>query len=92
MPAGQYTISGVKDKVLLISSQDGRHRMYVMTDGIESAQPPADHKLVFHRYGNEYFLQQVWVAGAARGDRLPVSSRERELAGNGAPVTVLAKR
>jgi hypothetical protein len=92
MPAGQYTISGMNNKVLLISSRDWHHRMYVTTDGVDSAKLPTDNKLVFNRYGDEYFLEQIWVAGVAQGDRLPLSSRERELAGNGAPVTVLAKR
>jgi hypothetical protein len=37
---------------------------------------------VFHRYGNAYFLSQVWNAENQRGYRLPKSKTEREMARN----------
>ena len=37
-------------------------------------------KLVFHRYGSQYFLAQIWTAGNDRGQELPKSGREREVA------------
>ena len=35
--------------------------------------------LVFHRYGDRYFLEQFWPAGEEMGERLPQSRAEREL-------------
>ncbi len=41
---------------------------------------PERGQLVFHRYGNEAFLREVWVAGSDRGQQIPVTTREKELA------------
>jgi hypothetical protein len=35
---------------------------------------------VFHKYGNHYFLRQVWSPGQSEGYELPASKVERELA------------
>jgi hypothetical protein len=40
-------------------------------------------KLVFHRYGNEYFLSEVWTPGDEWGHRLSKTRREREIAATG---------
>jgi hypothetical protein len=46
-------------------------------------------KMVFHRYGNQYFLAEIWVAGESDGRQLMKSkgerSVERELASNATP-------
>ena len=40
-------------------------------------------KLVFRRYGEQYFLAQVWMgAGNAVGREIPKSSKERQVARN----------
>ena len=36
-------------------------------------------KLIFHRYGNTYFLSQVWMAGGATGWELSKSQQERAM-------------
>jgi len=36
-------------------------------------------KLVFTRYGDQYFLSEIWMAGTTVGQKLPKSRREREL-------------
>ena len=41
---------------------------------------PTASKLVFHRYGSQYFLAQIWTAGYEQGKELPKSSRESEVA------------
>ena len=46
-------------------------------------------KLVFHRYGSQYFLSQIWVAGNDRGSELPTSQRESEVAMDPAPQDVV---
>ena len=37
-------------------------------------------KLVFHRYGDQYFLAQIWTEGNNRGSELPKTEREPEVA------------
>src|SRR2546422_3486746 len=33
---------------------------------------------IFNRYGNKYFLSQIWTAGSKSGRELPKSQRETE--------------
>ena len=36
-------------------------------------------KLVFNRYGSQYFLSQVWIAGHRDGEQLRKTGQERGL-------------
>jgi hypothetical protein len=80
LPAGEYTVSPLVEggTVLTIRSLDGRRQMFVQTSAAESANAPSETKLVFRRYGDQYFLSQIWVEGQALA--LPVGNREREMA------------
>ena len=81
--AGQYSIvrnnqtSG--DLVLSISSADNRSRAFPITIAVETSIAKEKPTLVFHRYGDEYFLAQVWPAGATTGRSFFKSRRERQL-------------
>jgi len=39
-------------------------------------------KLVFHKYGDQYFLSQIWTTGDATGRELLMPRLERQLAKN----------
>ena len=82
MPAGEYTVtqseqSGLtnlacytcKVNVRFITHQVGS---YSTRDG--------SSKLVFHKYGDKYFLSSVWKSGSGIGHALPTSKAEREVA------------
>ena len=47
---------------------------------IQQARNDAPERLVFKRYGNEYFLSQVWTNRAADGRGLFASKTESRLA------------
>jgi hypothetical protein len=53
-------------------------------------------KLVFEKYGDQYFLSSVWSPGGGEASALPKSKTEREIARNGSPgqtiEVVLARR
>ena len=83
LPPGQYTIQsfGTADgKTLLLRGSDKNENATVNAINVESIKAAPETKLIFHRYGNRYFLSQVWVAGNERGHELPKSHRESELA------------
>ncbi len=40
----------------------------------------SESKLVFNRYGDRYFLSQVWTEGNSQGRQLLMSDREKEIA------------
>jgi hypothetical protein len=81
-PAGDYTVEKQNESssVLLIRRADCTAAAFVQSKPAErnSAQPLS--QLTFHRYGNRYFLSQVWVAGSLRGRELPKSAEEKEQA------------
>ena len=45
-----------------------------------ASEPKTESKLIFNRYGDRYFLSQVWTAGNSSGRQLLKSDREKEMA------------
>ena len=96
LPAGEYIISraSTADKTgLMMQRKDGEANAIVLTKPIESSENQRVSRLVFSRYGEHYFLSQVWTAGDMEGRELYKTNRERslevELAKNNAkPETV----
>jgi len=78
LPAGRYIVAaGNNDVIRIFNSQT--QGMYVPTHSA-SRSASAGSKLVFHRYGQTYFLSAVWVTGNTSGRELFRSRAERELA------------
>ena len=75
LPAGEYLVFTVTpERSIRIVSTDGKHSAIVNTLPNYASLPSENSRLVFHRYGNEYFLAQVWTAGQNVG-RNPLSSK-----------------
>ena len=90
MPAGEYVVyctnptSGMN--VLKLSSRDGRATVMVQTNSVISKKQ-ANARLVFNRYGDQYFFAQAWLPVDSVGMQVSKSRNEkritRELAGTG---------
>jgi hypothetical protein len=80
LSAGDYSVKSVGDRVLAISGLTSKTTNLVISNSCEMAKPVGQTKLVFHRYGDRYFLNQIWVAGLDTGHQIPVNSREKEVA------------
>ena len=81
LPAGEYRVMrALQDSSVaqLIQSTDGKTTVVVLTDGVIPKNLDITPKMVFHRYGHEYFLSQIWT-GAGRGRQLSTSKREKEV-------------
>src|SRR3979490_10514 len=80
LPAGEYRVQKLdgNSAVLLIHCWDAKASALVITHAAEAKETQTESKLVFNRYGNRYFLSQVWNAGSIRGRQLPISPREKE--------------
>jgi hypothetical protein len=68
LPPGEYIvrrISSDKPQWLSISSVNGRRGQSVLTHNVRAGKLQSESKLVFRRYGDQYFLSQVWEAGTA---------------------------
>jgi hypothetical protein len=93
LPAGQYEVVPQTGRNLLeIQCFDCKTAgVLVRVQWVEAAARPDKGELIFHRYGNAYFLSKVWSPGSSQGREMPASPAERELASNGpAMVTAIA--
>lgn len=63
-PAGTYSISAVRpENMVRIQSADGRNSAIVRAIPGFDLTSTLKGKAVFHRFGDEYFLTQVWGLG-----------------------------
>ncbi len=81
LEAGEYTfsrLSGLADnKMMLVSSADFSTRMFQSTLATQVLTPKNESSLVFHRYGDQYFLEQIWLSGEQEGTQVSESRSER---------------
>lgn len=90
LPAGEYSVQNViwgNESVQLIRSLGGSDSFVVGTLQADGKNNDSSPCLVFHRYGDQYFLSQIWY-GSDSGRELSKSRREKELAGHEAPREV----
>jgi hypothetical protein len=94
LPAGQYTVRKMSELGTLAITSNGSALAMIQSNRVESASPQKLTKLVFHKYGDRYFLYQIWVQGEDAGREVPRTPLERELASNRKPnsVAVLAAK
>jgi hypothetical protein len=81
LPAGEYKILplGITGSALSIQSPDGKVIKAFLPNACTTSETPKTSKLVFHRYGAQYFLAEIWEAGNDRGQELPASGLETEI-------------
>ena len=98
LPAGEYLVeaSGPTHTLLLIDRKDAISSAFINTNAAVSAVPQSESKLVFNRFGDRYFLSQVWTAGYSTGRQLMKTAREKEIALTAkieteGPVTLVAE-
>jgi len=83
LAAGQYSvgrpIQSSDDTTVSVADGDGRSKVMRLSNAVYKLHANTRAVLVFHRYGDEYFLAQVWQAGSTTGREFPVTRKEREL-------------
>ena len=81
--AGSYTIARINPRTdpspLVIKSEDGRTRKIVLTTSVREGKAQGAARLVFNRYGDQYYLAQVWTQSDIAGLEIPRSRSERTL-------------
>ena len=82
LPSGEYTIAtlGMGSDAISIRNSEQKEQSLKLSHRCESLKTSQQTKLVFHRYGNRYFLSQIWVAGDNAGRELTKSRQEVEVA------------
>jgi len=82
LPAGEYSVkaSEASRMLLLINRTNPGVSVVIPANPAQSDEIQTRSRLIFRRYGDRYFLSQVWTEGSAFGKELPQSARERETA------------
>ncbi len=95
LPAGEYTVRYVNQDsgktALLFKSTDGKTSRIVNMNTAQRGEQETAASLVFNRYGDQYFLSEVWTGVDQYGLSLPASRAERQLK-NGDLAKVEARR
>lgn len=87
MPAGEYSVQTVATAgdALMIQSGDAKISALRLSEATDRMKNKTHARLVFHRYGERYFLAEVWNGTDTSGRQLMKSLEERaieqELAG-----------
>jgi len=82
LPAGVYDIQSTGPwggKVISIRNQTEKAATFVLSSSYIQAKNSNRSELVFDRYGQQYFLAEIW-GGNDLGRQLPINSRRMELA------------
>jgi hypothetical protein len=92
LSAGEFTIKSVVQGVVMLRATDSGKTATVFTHSAESLKVADASNLVFHRYGDTYYLAQIWIAGRNIGTELSPSPAEREAASLGKSYAVAMVR
>ena len=78
MKAGDYQLrlEGSRS-TLKIENRDTLHTTFVTISPLQRTDIQDQSKLVFNRYGSQYFLSQVWIAGRSGGEEVRQGAAER---------------
>jgi hypothetical protein len=85
LPAGEYTVEPNRkdsDNVWLVQSKEGHASALCTTNTVRASETQEEARLVFHRYGGQYFLSQIWTTGGNTGRELLMPRLESQLAKN----------
>lgn len=79
LPAGEYSVRTIASagNGLLIQSTDGKTSALRLSEATKRIKDKPQARLVFHRYGNRYFLAEVWNGLEHNGRQLMKSQEER---------------
>jgi hypothetical protein len=79
LPAGEYVVGiSYSPNSVWIRSADGKQGFVILTHGASSESKRNTAKLVFHVYGDRYFLARAF-AGGPDGEEIAPSHDELEL-------------
>ena len=80
LPAGRYTLRSAnqpRDALIIQGVKNGQSAIRMISSTAQEKEG-TDARLVFHRYGQNYFLAEVWN-GESDGLRLAKSNQERSI-------------
>lgn len=79
LPSGQYTVKALSDTNKAALVIRGTSSAIRLTNAIQPNKNKTQARLVFHRYGERYFLSEVWMGADSTGRQLMQSGQERSI-------------
>jgi hypothetical protein len=96
LPAGEYIISSPSERVVNLQHVGGPEAKATMTNNGSSTNSDGRAKLIFHKYGNAYFLAAAWLPNSDHPREFYASASEIQVARNGGQgvveLALLAKK
>lgn len=91
LPAGIYHIALMSDQQVLFRGPGRDASGFVMFHSAQTLNAASKSSVVFDRYGNSYYLHQIWTAGDSIGRECAKSRAEKETiqAENNQPPTLV---
>jgi len=77
LPAGNYTITASSSNVVVVRNQQLPRIVTLAMVMPDDTQTTKQEHLIFHKYGDQYFLSQIVCPGHALDSNLPTSRREK---------------
>jgi hypothetical protein len=78
LPSGTYTIHSTTSSPDILAISNWSRKVNLMSMGLPNqSNPRHDSILVFHKYGNQYYLSEVRSEGASINVRVPVTKAEK---------------
>jgi len=96
LPAGKYLIRRIGDTPdgLTVYNINSHQHALFESEPVEKERAPKRGEVVFHEYGDTYFLAEIWTGGEQTGRELIPSRAERrlehDLADKGTAPTMVA--
>lgn len=82
LPAGEYSLQSLGlGHAVEMRNRDAKIAKLVLSNICQS-RTATKNKLIFHRYGESYFLSQIWTEGSSLVYDFPMSAREKEMTKN----------
>jgi hypothetical protein len=78
--AGEYQVKHMNSGVILVQGKEAASSAIVLTTAAQDGKISDVGKLVFNRYGDQYFLSKIWPPSSDTGRELRKSRLEREVA------------
>src|ERR1700732_150925 len=71
LPSGEYTVdTDAAPGVVRLRSADSKSTVMIISMAVQAPAASSQGKLIFHKYGDEYFLSQIWKPGTNSGSEL----------------------
>ena len=84
LPAGTYSVAWVNPEksMFRLRNEDTGEAIVSLAAPVQAKEAPKTTRLHFRRYGESYFLFQMWEPGSVRGRQLSKSRTERSIERN----------